>query len=82
MGHDADPMLTPRFEVDTLLYPVDVVFTYKSPSSEEKHLAIEIDGSNHYYALERHPTTKTELKYRLFDAVGLNYLRLEYFDYV
>ena len=41
-----------RFEVDTLLYPLDVVFTYSQPDGKEKHLAVELDGSSHYYALE------------------------------
>ena len=45
-------------------------------------LAVELDGSSHYYALERHPTTRTELKRRLFKAAGVNMITLEYFDYI
>ena len=82
MGPSADPNLQLRLEVDSLLQRFDAVFTYTSPHGEQKQLAVEMDGSVHYYALERNPAAKTELKYRLLDGVGINYLRLEYFDYV
>ena len=65
-----------------MLSPIDAVFTYTSPDGEQKQLAVEIDGSTHFYALERHPTTRTELKRRLYKAAGINLLSLEYFDYV
>ena len=64
------------------MYSIDVVFTYTMHDGEQKHLAVELDGSSHYYALERHPSTRTELKRRLFNAAGLNYISLEYFDYI
>ena len=59
MGAESDPSLKVRFEVKTLLYPLDVVFTYTAPDKKEKHLAVELNGSSHYYALERHPLTRT-----------------------
>ena len=70
------------FEVVTGLNPVDAVFTFTQPDGEQKQLAVEIDGSSHFYALERHPTTRTELKRRLYKGAGVNMLSLEYFDYV
>ena len=70
------------FEVMTMLNPVDAVFTFTLPDGEQKQLAVEIDGSSHFYALERHSATRTELKRRLFKGAGVNMLSLEYFDYV
>ena len=43
---------------------------------------VELDGSNHYYELERHQLSRTLLKYRLLDLAGVNYLRIEYHDYL
>ena len=79
----ADPALTIEYEVESLLAPFDVVFTIQEDKeARPRHLVVELDGSNHYYELERHLLGRTVLKYRLLDLAQVNYIRIEYHDYL
>ena len=79
----ADPALTIEYEVESLLAPFDVVFTIQEDKeARPRQLVVELDGSNHYYELERHLLGRTVLKYRLLDLAQVNYIRIEYHDYL
>ena len=79
----ADPALTIEYEVESLLAPFDVVFTIQEDNeARPRQLVVELDGSNHYYELERHLLGRTVLKYRLLDLAQVNYIRIEYHDYL
>ena len=79
----ADPALTIEYEVESLLAPFDVVFTIQEDKeARPRQLVVELDGSNHYYELERHQLGRTVLKYRLLDLAQVNYIRIEYHDYL
>ena len=69
--------------MESLLAPFDVVFTIQeSKEAIPRQLIVELDGSNHYYELERHQLSRTILKYRLLDLAKVNYVRIEYHDYL
>jgi hypothetical protein len=47
----------------------------------ELKLSIEIDGTSHYYGLTDQELGKSKFKYWLFDAAGIDYIRLSYHKY-
>jgi very-short-patch-repair endonuclease len=54
------------YEYQTGFYPIDIYFP-------DYRLAIEVDGSHHFYGLTDHRMAKSVSKYRIFDKLGINY---------
>jgi very-short-patch-repair endonuclease len=61
-------------QISTGLYPVDLYFP-------KEKLVVEVDGASHYYQLEDQETAKSLFKYRMFEKVGIDFIRLSYLDY-
>ena len=64
-----------EFECPTGLYTLDMVFT-------EYGLAVEIDGSSHFYDLSKHELAKSKFKYRLLEKAGIDVFRIKFHDYI
>lgn len=63
-----------EYEVQSGYYPYDVYFP-------KEKLIVEINGSSHFYNITTHKLGKYELKKKLFEAVGLNYIDLDFHEY-
>jgi hypothetical protein len=47
-----------------------------------ENLVLEINGTTHYFNLSKEKMPKYRLKQLLFDSVGLNYMDIDYHDYL
>jgi very-short-patch-repair endonuclease len=61
-------------EVSTGLYSIDLYLP-------ELRIALEVDGSTHYYSLTDHEMGKSAFKYRLFKKAGIDTFRISYHKY-
>lgn len=64
-----------EFEVFSGFYPYDIYFPFEN-------LVVEINGSTHYYDLTQEKMPKYQLKQLLFDAAGIDYLDIDYHDFL
>lgn len=62
------------YEIFTGFYKIDMYFP-------EYRLAIEVDGSSHYYGKTKQVYAKSLLKYKLYNKLGINYFVVDYLQY-